>query len=55
MHGHSFETGLDALRILERSAMSDHDHVGPRVDGGVPKWGRLGYPLEPAEPATARA
>ena len=25
------------------------------VDGGVPKWGRLGHPLEHSEPASATA
>jgi hydroxyacylglutathione hydrolase len=38
--------------LIERFGAERVIHV---VDGGVPKWGRLGYPLEQSEPATATA
>jgi len=38
--------------LIERFGGDRVIHV---VDGGVPKWGRLGYPLKQSEPATATA
>ncbi len=38
--------------LVERFGAERVIHV---VDGGVPKWGRLGHPLEHGEPATATA
>ncbi len=38
--------------LIERFGADRVIHV---VDGGVPKWGRLGYPLEQSAPATATA
>ncbi len=38
--------------LVERFGAERVIHV---VDGGVPKWGRLGYPLEQSEPATVTA
>lgn len=38
--------------LIERFGAKRVIHV---VDGGVPKWGRLGFPLEQSEPAPAAA
>ncbi len=38
--------------LVERFGAERVIHV---VDGGVPKWGRLGYPLEQSQPATVTA
>jgi hydroxyacylglutathione hydrolase len=48
----SGQRAATAASLIERFGAERVIHV---VDGGVPKWGRLGYPLEQAEPATARA
>jgi hydroxyacylglutathione hydrolase len=48
----SGQRAATAASLVERFGAERVIHV---VDGGVPKWGRLGYPLEQAEPATAAA
>lgn len=48
----SGQRAATAASLIERFGAERVIHV---VDGGVPKWGRLGYPLEPAEPAMAAA
>jgi len=48
----SGQRAATAASLIERFGAERVIHV---VDGGVPKWGRLGYPLEQSEPATATA
>jgi hydroxyacylglutathione hydrolase len=48
----SGQRAATAASLIERFGA---EHVIHIVDGGVPKWGRLGYPLEQSETVTASA
>jgi glyoxylase-like metal-dependent hydrolase (beta-lactamase superfamily II)/rhodanese-related sulfurtransferase len=48
----SGQRGATAASLVLRLGAEHVIHV---VDGGVPQWGRLGYPLARTEPATASA
>jgi len=48
----SGQRAATAASLIERFGARQVIHI---VDGGVPKWGRLGYPLEQSETVTAPA